>query len=499
MTIDAGHINYGVLWPTLTVFGAACVAVLGEAFLPRTARTRLQPLLALAALVTAFVGVAASHPSHTTELTLDGPGLVWQGLALLASILGVLLFTENRLDISPFVGQAAVLPGTREEAAATHRLIHTEAYALLLFAAGGMMLLPVANDVLLLFVAIEVLSLPLYVLTGLARKRRLLSQEASLKYFLLGAFASGFLVYGIALAYGASGSMQLADLGKAHGALAWTALALLAVGLLFKVGAVPFHTWTPDVYQGAPTPVAAWMSAATKVAAAGALTRLLWIGFGADPSAWRPVIAIIAALSMALGSAFAVAQTDVKRLLAYSAIAHTGFLLVGILGTTSGTMTASRAVMLYLVAYVPSSIGAFALVSLVRKSSGESTDLDSWAGIGRRHPWFGFAFAILLISMAGIPPTVGFLGKWGVFATALAAHQYAIVMIGLACSVVSVFFYARVLLTMFFALQPGRGLVHRPAWPTVAVIAVCVAATLAFGLIPAPMLSVLRHAGDLLV
>ena len=499
MTIDATSINYGVLWPTLVVFGAACAAVLGEAFLPRASRTRLQPPLALIALVTAFVGVAASHPSHTTELTLDGPGLVWQGLALLASILGVLLFTENRLDVSPFVGQAAALPGTREEAAATHRLIHTEAYALLLFAAGGMMLLPVANDLLLLFVAIEVLSLPLYVLTGLARKRRLLSQEASLKYFLLGAFASGFLVYGIALAYGATGSMRLADLGHAHSALGWTALALLSVGLLFKVGAVPFHTWTPDVYQGAPTPVAAWMSAATKVAAAGALTRLLWIGFGADPSAWRPVIAIIAGLSMALGSAFAVAQTDVKRLLAYSAIAHTGFLLVGVLGTTTGTMTATRAVMLYLVAYVPSSIGAFALVSLVRKPSGESTDLASWAGIGRRYPWFGFSFGVLMVSMAGIPPTIGFLGKWAVFATALSAHQYAIVVIALATSVVSVFFYARVLLTMFFSLEPGRGLVHRPSWPTIAVIGVCVAATLVMGLLPDPILTVLRHAGDLMV
>ena len=257
---------------------------------------------------------------------------------LVFAIGGVLLFAERRLEagVSAFAGQAAALPGTEaEREASTRGLDHTEVYPLLMFAVGGMMLFPTANDLLTMFVALEVLSLPLYLLCGLARRRRLLSQEAALKYFLLGAFSSGFFLYGVALIYGFAGSMQFADINEAvrndtaNSSLLLIGMGMLAVGLLFKVGAAPFHAWTPDVYQGAPTAVTAFMAACTKIAAFGALLRLFYVAFGADRWDWQPMLWIIAILTMLVGSILAVVQTDMKRMLAYSSVAHTGFLLTG--------------------------------------------------------------------------------------------------------------------------------------------------------------------------
>ena len=240
---------------------------------------------------------------------------------------------------SAFAGQAAALPGTEaEREASTRGLDHTEVYPLLMFAVFGMMLFPAANDLLTMFVGLEVLSLPLYLLCGLARRRRLLSQEAALKYFLLGAFSSGFFLYGVALVYGYAGSMQFAAINEAVATTPATARCcssasgLLSVGLFFKVGAVPFQAWTPDVYQGAPTPVTAFMAAGTKVAAFGAILRLFYVALGADRWSWQPMMWIIAILTMLLGAVLAVTQTDMKRMLAYSSVAHTGFLLTGVLG-----------------------------------------------------------------------------------------------------------------------------------------------------------------------
>lgn len=489
-------IAYGAMWPTLCVFATACLTLVVEAFSSRQARQSAQPWIAGTGLAGALIGVVVSSPAQSTEITLDGPGRLWQALALMAGLAGVVMFRE-RLDVSPFAGQAAALPGTVEERAIPASLFHTEAYSLLLLTTTGLMLLPVANDLMLLFVALEVVSLPLYVLVGLSRRRRLLSQEAALKYFLLGAFAAAFLVYGIALAYSASGSLELASMGARRGVLMTAALGLLAVGLLFKVGAAPFQQWVPDVYQGAPGAVTAWMSVGTKVAAAGVLMRLLWVGFGPQQDVWRPVVAIAASLSMVSGAAFAIAQTNVKRILAYSAIAHTGFVLVGALGTTSGAITAIHAVNLYLLAYAPSSLGAFLLVTLVHTESGEGAELTAWAGIGRRHPWFGAAFGTLLVSMAGIPPTLGFLGKWSVFATALGAHEWLLVLVGLCAALMGVFVYGRLLLVMFFTTDPGPGDVATPSRATMFVVGLTVAATVGFGVVPGPVLDAVNRSGDL--
>ena len=254
-----------------------------------------------------------------------------------------------------------------------------------------MMLFPAANDLITMFVALEVLSLPLYLLCGLARRRRLLSQEAALKYFLLGALSSAFFLYGAALLYGFSGSFLLSGIddsirngvtgtGTQGAGLLLAGMGLMAVGLLFKFGAVPFHSWTPDVYTGAPTPVTAFMAACTKIAAIGALMRVFYVGLGADRWDWQPLMAIVAVATMALGSVLAITQTDVKRMLAYSSIAHAGFILTAFVGASQavtgarpGSLTSISSVMFYLVAYGAATIGAFALVTMVRDSTGEAT------------------------------------------------------------------------------------------------------------------------------
>jgi len=512
---DSPTISYAACWPILVVLGVACAGVLVEAFVPRERRYLTQVALAVGGLLAALagtIGIGASSVLGTTTaegaLVIDGPGVFLWGLVLVVSLGGVLLFAERRLEggVSVFAGQAAALPGTTaERAAATRGLDHTEVYPLLMFSVGGMMLFPVAGDLLLLFVALEVLSLPLYLLTGLARRRRLLSQEAALKYFLLGAFSSGFFLYGLALVYGYAGTMSFTGISEAvtaggnHGLLL-LGIGMMAVGLLFKTGAVPFHSWTPDVYQGAPTAVTAWMSAATKIAAFGAMLRLFYVAFGHDVDSWRPALGVVVILTMLLGSTFAVVQADVKRMLAYSAVAHTGFLLTGFLGASvgSGPFTSTQAVLFYLTAYGVASLGAFAVVSLVRGANGEAGALSRWQGLGRRSPLLAGVFGFFLLSMAGIPLTAGFVGKWAVFAVALAAGDWPVVVFAIAASIISVFFYVRVILLMFFTDPPADvtpGEVATPSYLTSGVIAVTALATLVLGVVPGPVLDLLGNAG----
>src|SRR6201994_4108371 len=325
----------------LVVFGAAVAGVLVEAFAPRSARRAAHLVLTLGSLIAAFILTivvaatpslfAAGSPGHVAAegaVAVDRPTLFIQGTIVVLAFVSVLLIGDT--SNSPF---AAVAAG----------IMHTEIFPLTLFAVGGMMLFPAANDLLTMFVALEVLSLPLYLLCGLARRRRLLSQEAALKYFLLGAFSSGFFLYGIALIYGFAGSMQFTDINEAvhndagNQSLLLIGLGMLSVGLLFKVGAAPFQAWTPDVYQGAPTAVTAFMAACTKAAAFGALLRLFYVAFGADRWTWQPMLWIIAILTMVVGAILAVVQTDVKRMLAYSSVAHTGFILTGLLGVQAAS------------------------------------------------------------------------------------------------------------------------------------------------------------------
>jgi NADH-quinone oxidoreductase subunit N len=426
----------------------------------------------------------------------------------------VMLFAERQLEggIMAFAGQAAALPGTEAERAAAGKGVeHTEVFPLVMFAIGGMMLFPAANDLLTMFVGLEVLSLPLYLLCGLARRRRLISQEAAMKYFLLGAFSSAFFVYGVAMLYGFAGGFRLADIDAAisnrNGAepLLLVGIALIAVGMLFKVGAVPFHGWTPDVYQGAPTAVTAFMSACTKLAAFGALLRVFYVGLGASRWDWQPMIWIIAIATMALGSIVALTQSDVKRMLAYSSVAHAGFLLTGFVGAyqvaqaSSGQITSLQSVLFYLVTYGFASIGAFAIVTVVRDAGGEATHLSRWAGLGREAPIIAGVFAFFLLAFAGIPLTSGFTGKWAVFTSAWEGGAWPLVVVAVVMSAVAAFFYVRVIVVMFFSDPVGDGpSVVIPGFLTTAVITVGAAATLVLGIVPGPLLELTQNAGEFL-
>lgn len=544
----APEIAWGPLAPVLIVLATAVVGVLVEAFVPAVRRRVVQLVLTLAALAGALLAVAAlwSGTERTGgtdvlsgSLVVDGPALVLQATIVLLALLSTLVFADRVAgDEDAFAPAAAAVPGSDyEELARRKGLRQTEAYPLLLFATGGMMVFPATTDLLTLFVALEVLSLPLYLLSGMSRRRRLLSQEASMKYFLLGAFVSAVMLFGIGLLYGYSGSLRYSDIAAAtatpnglEGLLVVGALLLMA-GLFFKVGAVPFHMWTPDVYQGAPTPVTGFMAACTKVAAFGALLRVV---YGMLPGmAWdlEVVLWVVAVATMVVGTVAALVQTDVKRLLAYSSIAHAGFVLTGVVALEDSGITS---VLFYLLAYGAATVGAFALVTLVREQGadddavlGEATRLSQWAGLGRRHPLVAVTFTLFLLSFAGIPLTAGFVGKFAVFSAAVAGGAWQLALVGVLASAAAAFFYVRIIVLMFFtdtdtehdataertstavqapvpddagqlapapaavATLPERGprtVVVGGEGLTVVAVAVCAVLTVALGVVPSPVI-----------
>ncbi|OIV39048.1 NADH-quinone oxidoreductase subunit N [Mangrovactinospora gilvigrisea] len=515
--IHAPKIEYAQLSPILVVLGAAVAGILVEAFVPRRARYGTQlavTLIGLAGAFAAVVGLAATGYATTKadlaamgSIAVDGPSLFLQGTLILVTAVGVLAIAERGLEpqsrevphVDAFAPQAAAVPGSEDEkAAARAGWSTTEVFPLTLFALSGMLVFPAAGDLLTLFIGLEILSLPLYLMCALARRRRLLSQESAVKYFLLGAFASAFFLFGTALLYGYAGTLDLGGIAKvvtgdaapnaalnasAHGdALLLIGGAMIVMGLLFKVGAVPFHAWTPDVYQGAPTPITGFMAAATKVAAFGALLRLLYVALPEMRWDWRPVMWGVAILTMALGAIVAVTQTDVKRMLAYSSIAHAGFLLTGVI---AGNKQGVSAVLFYLAAYSFVTLGAFAVVTLVRDAGGEATHLSRWDGLGRRSPLVAVTFALFLLAFAGIPLTSGFSGKFAVFSAAAKGGAVPLVVVGVLCSAVAAFFYVRVIVRMFFAEPRADGpSVAVPSALTGTAIAVGAAATLVLGVFP---------------
>ncbi len=505
--IGAPHFEYGALSPMLVVFGAATLGVLVEAFARRSPRPQLQVTIALGGLLAAFAAVIAfaanGHKGLKIQgaVSIDGPTLFLQGTILLLAIGGVLMMAENRIDPAgdAFAPMASAQPGSAEERAATAAgWRQTEVFPLAMFAVGGMLLFPAANDLLTMFIALEVLSLPLYLMSGLARRRRLISQEAALKYFLLGAFSSAFFLFGVAFLYGYSGSLSLSAISTATGStigqepLLLIGIALVSVGLLFKIGAAPFHSWTPDVYQGAPTPVTGFMAACTKVAAFGALLRVFYVGLGGVRWDWRPMMWAVAILTMVVGSVLAITQTDVKRLLAYSSIAHAGFILVGVLAIDSQGLSAS---LFYLVTYGFTTIGAFAVVTLVRDSAGEATHLSQWAGLGKRSPLVASVFALFLLALAGIPLTSGFTGKFAVFSAAAGGGATPLVVVGVLASAVAAFFYVRVIVLMFFSEPAVDGpTVAVPSVFTTAAVSLGVVVTVLLGIVPQPLLDLAGHA-----
>jgi NADH-quinone oxidoreductase subunit N len=510
---EAVQINYAAVAPMLVVVAGALVGVLIDAFAPRERRQPIQAWLATAVLLGAFVVLVVwSRDSMAVtlggSLAIDGVALFLQGSLLLLSAIGVLVMAERfgGVGSDAFTPMGASTPGSSQEAAATRAGYATsEIFPLTLFAVFGMMIFVSANDLITMFVGLEVLSLPLYVMTGLARRRRLLSQEAALKYFLLGAFSSAFFIFGAALLYGYAGSVDLKDISRAISVnsgdldgFLLPGVVLVIVGLLFKIGAVPFHSWTPDVYQGAPTPLTGFMAACTKLAAFGAILRLFYVGIAPNRWDWQLAVVVIAILTMVVGAVLSVTQTDVKRLLAYSSIAHAGFILVGVLAFSEAAV---GGVMFYLVAYGAMTIAAFAIVAMVRQEGSEASHLSQWAGLGRQHPVVAGTFSFLLLAFAGIPLTSGFTAKYATFAPAVASGTTGTVMvvIGVLASAVTAFVYVRLIVLMYFT-EPVEGVTAlTPSVPSTIAITVGVLATAIAGIVPAYLLDLASSASQFLL
>jgi len=366
-----------------------------------------------------------------------------------------------------------------------------EYYSLVLFGIGGMMLMATAADLLVIFIALEILSLSVYILTGIRRESRT-GAEAAFKYFLLGAFSSAFFLYGIAFTYGIAGTTRLnqvvvvmSTLAGGDDLLTYVALGLLLVGFGFKVSAVPFHMWTPDAYEGAPAVVTAFMSAGVKAAAFAAFVRVFMSAFGGLQPQWEPVVWMLSAASMILGVLAGVVQRNVRRMLAYSSIAHAGYLLMAM---ASGNDTGKGAILFYLLTYALTSVGAFGITALVATRERTNDQLTDYAGLAKRQPLLAFLMTIFLLSLGGFPPTAGFIGKWYLFSAAVGAGSYALAIIGVLTSVVSVFFYLRVVVMMYMSNETSTSPVTQPSAASLFALAVPLVATFYLGILPTRVL-----------
>jgi NADH-quinone oxidoreductase subunit N len=374
-----------------------------------------------------------------------------------------------------------------------------EFYVLMLLSASGGVFMAAANDLIIVFLGLEILSIALYVLAGYHR-RRAQSQEAAIKYFVLGAFSSAFFLYGVALTYGATGSTNLGSIAVflreqtlTEGVLLG-GLAFLLVGLGFKVAAVPFHMWTPDVYQGSPTPVTGFMAAAAKAAGFAALLRLFFSTFATSRLDWQPIVWALAVLSLVVGATLAVVQTDVKRMLAYSSISHAGYVLVGLQAANDRGIAGS---LFYLLAYTFMVLGSFGVVTLVGRRGDDRHGLDAYRGLARSRPGLAFAFTVFLLAQAGVPFTAGFLAKFYVIGAAVESHSYALAVIAMLAAVIAAFFYLRVIVVMYMGDDDPAGeaapRVPIPVGAGVA-LAVSLAFTVVVGILPQFVFDFARHA-----
>jgi NADH-quinone oxidoreductase subunit N len=373
-----------------------------------------------------------------------------------------------------------------------------EYYPLLLFSLCGMMLMGRAGDLIVVFLALELLSIPLYVLAGFAVPR-LESEESSLKYFLLGAFATGFVVYGIALTYGAVGSTRLEAIvaavrsGVTLPGLLLAGVGLILIGLGFKVAAVPFHMWTPDVYQGAPSAVTAFMSVGAKAGGFAALLRVLITALPGVAAAWAPAAAWISALTMVWANFAAIGQLNIKRMLAYSSIAHGGYVLMALAASASAAAApqAAAAALFYLAAYAITNLGAWGVVLTMEKREGGGLTIEEYAGLGQRRPGLALAMAIFMLSLTGVPPTIGFVGKFYLFRSAIDAGLIGLALVGVITSLVSAYYYLRVVVVMY--MRPGQPETRSEIWLNAGLGAAAVA-TVVLGVLPGPLLALAEAA-----
>jgi NADH-quinone oxidoreductase subunit N len=432
--------------PMLILIGMACVILLAETFIQGKSRAGLA-WLGVAGCVAALVAIVAGWADAETPashfggmLTVDRMALYLDGAFIVAALL-TLLFAP------PYLREQGFEFG--------------EFYALVLFATSGMMMVAHATGLVSLLIGIETMSLAAYVLTGSSR-RSLRSAEGAMKYFLMGAFATGFLVYGIALVYGSTGGELLysgiaARVTEASSKpIFYLGEYFILIALAFKVAAVPFHMWAPDAYEGAPTPVTGFMAAGVKAAAFGAIVRLLGTAFANpvmvfDPGGWASALSVLAVLTMTLGNLAAIRQDNIKRMLAYSSVAHAGYLLIGVVAAGVGVADARPAVLFYLLAYTFTTLGVFGVVAWIGNRSDERLYIDDWAGIGAARPAVALAMTLFLLSLGGVPPLGGFFAKFYLFRAAMQSpHLYWLVVVGVLNSIVSVYYYLRVVVAMYF-------------------------------------------------
>ncbi len=478
------ELNITAIYPVLALIIWATLLLVADLFIRRKLLTALVALggVLISGGLLAMQQTSALNLAHGSALNgmivVDTFALAMQGIFLIAAFIGILIAVEY-------------LP--------KHRLERGEYYALLLYATAGMMLMALAADLIMVFLALELLSIPLYVLTGLARPR-LESEEAAMKYFLLGAFASGFMVYGIALTYGGTGTTSLGGIvaalegGAASLPLVLIGMGLIVVGLGFKVAAVPFHMWTPDVYQGAPTPVTAYMSVGAKAGGFAALLRVLLLAFPTIAVEWGAVIMIVAALTLILGNIVAISQREIKRMLAYSSIAHAGYILIAVAAAQNPEVApyATSAALFYLLTYAFTNLGAFGVVTAIEHPDGSGTLIEDFAGLSKTHPLLALCMALFMLSLTGMPISAGLVGKFFVFRAAILAAagngwMIALAIIGVLTSVISAFYYLRVVLMMYF--REGEGQASLPPALGTAVFFTALA-TFVLGIVPGPIFRV---------
>ncbi|MCX7924234.1 MAG: NADH-quinone oxidoreductase subunit N [Fimbriimonadales bacterium] len=470
------EITWSALAPIGVVVCTALVTLIVELFLPRSQRAPLVVIGLLGLALSAYFQIAVWQSN-----------LVTFGEMIISDALGAIL-------VLAVLGATALTMLFSEDYLQARGLRYGEFYPLLLFATAGAMAMLTTTNLMVMFIGLETLSLSLYVLAGLSRTEAR-SEESALKYFLLGAFASAFLLYGIALLYGALGSVDLravqaswAAQGEAAGALLTASIVLLLIGLGFKASLVPFHAWTPDVYHGAPTVATAYMSAVAKVAAFGVLIRLM-VSVAPLSELWTPLLWWLSLLTMVVGNVGALVQRDAKRMLAYSSIAHAGYLTVGL---TSANSTGVAGMIYYLVAYSLMTVGAFGVLSLMARA-GDTTTIEALQGLYRRSPFAAHTMAILMLSLAGIPPTAGFWGKWYLFFAAVEANQVLLALVLALTSVVGAAYYLRLTFSLYAEPREAAASWRVPA-PMVACLLACALGLIGLGVAPAHLTDAARYA-----
>ncbi len=495
--IDTPGVAWSALSPILVLIGGAIVLLVVGALAPRRSRIGWHAMLTVAVAG----GTIAAVVPLWDRVHDDGP---YSAVASAVGVDGFSLFVTVVIAVAVAIAALLTDGYLRREG-----LEGPEPYVLMLLSAAGAVMMASANDLIVMFLGLEIMSIAVYVLAGLHLRRRR-SGEAAVKYFVLGSFSSAFFLYGVALVYGATGSTNLVRIARflaantlADQGLLIAGFALLLVGFGFKVAAVPFHSWTPDVYQGSPSPIVAFMASGVKAGGFAGLLRVFVATFGTYRLDWQPVVYGIAVLSLVVGAVLAVVQTDVKRMLAYSSINHAGFILIGVQAATDEGVTAA---LFYLAAYTFMVAGAFGVVTVVGRRGDGHHHLDDYQGLARRQPLLALVFAIFLLAQAGVPLTSGFLAKFYVVEAAIEARSFWLALVAMVSAVVSAFLYLRIVLVMYAGAGDGADTdpaAGRPrlAVPAAAAIAlvVAVAATIGIGLVPDPLTRTARDATPELV